>query len=153
MKIIVLLGDDQQALHQLIEQFRNFTVEESNTLPLQQIGQKIRSQLRIHSQLASEVFYPALSVLPSDQPAPIASSAEKRCEEFEKLFSELSRMKPTDADFEVKVDTVIAEISRHVAMQEHELIHEAKKAFLEYRFENQSVESEARFSLKMIAVI
>jgi hypothetical protein len=153
MKITVLLGKDQDELRQLIEQFRNSTLDESDSLLLQKIGQQIRSQVRKHSRLASEVFYPAFAVTPSDQAAPIAATSEKRCERVEKLFRELSRMKPSDADFEVKVDTVIAELGRHVAMEEDELIHEARKALLEYRFEDQGLESPVRFCLKMIAVI
>jgi hypothetical protein len=103
--------------------------------------------------MASEVFYPARSVTPTDQAAPTAVTGDNRYEIVKKLFTELSRMEPSDADFEVKVDSVIAEIGRHVAMQEDELIHEAQKAFLEYRFEVENEETPVRFSLKMLAVI
>lgn len=152
MKMTVLLGNDQSDLRQLIEQFRNTAVDENDNPLLMEIGQQIRKQLRIHSQAASEVFYPAHAMTPPDQSASTTATAEKRCEMFESLFRELSRMKPSDADFEGKVDSVIAEIGRHIAMQEDELIHEAQKAFLEYRFDGPQ-ESEGRFYLKMLAVI
>jgi hypothetical protein len=153
MKVTILLGNDQADLRHLIEQFKNSSMTESDSSQLQEIGQQIRRQIRIHSQMASEVFYPALAVTPSDQAVPTAVTAENRCEVVKKLFLELSRMQSSDADFEVKVDSVIAEIGRHVAMQEDELIHEAQKAFLEYRFENHDMEPDIRFAFKMIAVI
>jgi hypothetical protein len=153
MKVTILLGDDQTILRQLIERFKDPTLTDNDSPQLLEIAQQIRRQLRIHSLMASEVFYPARAVMPSDQAAPTAVTADNRCEVVKKLFMQLSRMEPSDADFEVKVDSVIAEIGRHVAMQEGELIHEAQKAFLEYRFEGEDIETPVRFSLKMVAVI
>src|SRR5215471_292248 len=153
MKVTVLVGNDQTVLRQLIEQFKDPRLTDNDSSELQEIGQKIRRQLRIHSLMAFEVFYPARAVTPSEKAAPTAVTTDNRCDIVKKLFMELSRMEPSDVDFEVKVDSVIAEIGRHVAMQEDELIHEAQKAFLQYRFEDEDEETPVRFSLKMLAVI
>jgi hemerythrin HHE cation binding domain-containing protein len=154
VKVTVLLGDDQRKLRQLIEQFRNFTVEDSDSASLQELGQQIRRQMHLHSQMASEVFYPSFETMPSDPAASFTATAENRCAVVEKLLQELSRMKPTDDDFEVKVDTVISEIGRHVAMQEDELLHEARKTYLEFLLEDPGLETPDRFiTMKMIAVL
>src|SRR6516162_8611544 len=110
MKVTVLLGNDQNELRQLIEQFKDPRLTDNDSSQLLEIVQQIRRQLRIHSLMASEVFYPARSVTPTDQAAPTAVTGDNRYEIVKKLFTELSRMEPSDADFEVKVDSVIAEI-------------------------------------------
>ena len=154
MKLTVLLGNDQRALRDLIEQFKNALMDENDNAPLQEIGLQIRRQIQLHSQTAFEVFYPELEPSPSVEAASFAASTENRCAVVKKLLQELSRIKPSDDDFEVKVDTVISEIGRHVAMQEDELIHEARKAYLEFLMDNTTSESKGRFAtLKMIAVL
>lgn len=107
----------------------------------------------MHSQMASEVLYPALAASPSDRAVQLVATARKRCETLERLFQELSRMNPSDHDFEVKMNTVISEIGRHIDMEEDELFHEARKAFPEYRLEELGLEMQVRRDmLRMLAV-
>ena len=73
----------------------------------------MRSQVQMHSQMASEVLYPALAASPSDRAVQLVATARKRCETLERLFQN-SRINPSDHDFEVKMNTVISEIGRHI---------------------------------------
>jgi hemerythrin-like domain-containing protein len=149
MKITVLLRHNHEVLRDLIDKFRKTSTRKQHD---QSIVQEIRNQVQIHSEMASEAFYPALAATPSDRAAQLVATARKRCEGVEKLFQELSRLKPSDAAFEVKMNTVISEIGRHIEMEEDELFHEARKAFPEYRLEELGLETQDRRNkLKMLA--
>ena len=110
----------------------------------QSIVQEIRKQVRMHSEMASEAFYPALAASPSDRAAQLVAIARKRYDVVEKLFQELSRLKPSEAAYEAKMNMVISEIARHIDMEEEELFHEARKAFPEYRLEELGLETQDR---------
>jgi Hemerythrin HHE cation binding domain len=151
MKITVLLRHNHEVLRDLIDKFRNTSTRKQDE---QAIVQEIRKQVQMHSEMASEAFYPALAATPSDRAAQLVATARKRCEVVEKLFQELSRMKPTDAAFEGKMNMVISEIGRHIEMEEDELFHEARKAFPEYRLEELGLETQnRRTSMKLLAAI
>jgi hypothetical protein len=53
-------------------------------------------------------------------------------------------LKPSDAAFDVKMNTVISEIGRFIDMEEDELFHEARKTFPEYRLEELGLETQDR---------
>jgi len=149
MKITVLLRRNHEVLRDLIDKFKNTSTRKQHD---QSIIQEIRNQVQMHSQMASEAFYPALAATPPDRAVQLVSTARKRCEVVEKLFQELSRLKPSDAAFEVKMNMVISEISREIDMEEDELFHEARKAFPEYRLEELGLETQDRGNrLKMLA--
>ena len=151
MKITVLLRHNHEVLRDLIDKFRNTSTRKQHD---QSIVQEIRKQVQMHSEMASEAFYPALAATPSDRAAQLVATARKRCEGVEKLFQELSRMKPSDPAFETKMNTVITEIGRQIEMEEDELFHEARKTLPEYRLEELGLEMQSRRStLKMRAVI
>ena len=141
MKITVLLRHNHEVLRDLIDKFRNKSTRKQDE---QAIVQEIRQQVQMHSEMASEAFYPALAATPSDRAAQLVATARKRCEVVEKLFQELSRMKPSDAAFESRMNMVITEIGRHIEMEEDELFHEARKAFPEYRLEELGLETQDR---------
>jgi hemerythrin-like domain-containing protein len=141
MKITVLLRHNHEALRDLINKFRNTSKRKQDE---QSIVQEIRTQVQMHSEMASEAFYPALAASPSDRAAQLVATARKRCEVVEKLLQELSRLKPSDAAFETKMNAVISEIGRYIDMEEDELFHEARKAFPEYRLEELGLETQDR---------
>lgn len=141
MKITVLLRHNHEVLRDLIDKFRNMPKRKQDE---QAIIQEIRKQIQMHSEMASEAFYPALAATTSDRAAQLVATARKRCEVVEKLFQELSRMKPSDAAFEGRMEMVISEIGRQIEMEEDELFHEARKAFPEYRLEELGLETQAR---------
>ena len=151
MKITVLLRRNHEVLRDLIDKFTNTSTRKQHD---QSIVQEIRNQVHVHSQMASEAFYPALAATTSDRAAQLVAAARKRCEGVEKLFQDLSRMKPSDPAFEVKMNTVISEIGRHIEMEEDELFHEARKAFPEYRLEELGLETEDRRNrMRVLAAI
>jgi hypothetical protein len=149
MKITVLLRRNHEVLRDLIDKLRNTSIRKQHE---QSMIQEIRNQVQMHSEMASEAFYPALAATTSDRAAQLVATARKRCEAVEKLFQELSHMKPSDPAFEVKMNMVISEIGREIEMEEDELFHEARKAFPEYRLEELGLETQDRRSrLKMLA--
>src|SRR5262252_3219958 len=141
MKITVLLRHNHEVLRDLIDKVRNTSMRKQDE---QSIVQEIRKQVQMHSEMASEAFYPALAASPSDRAAQLVAIARKRYDVVEKLFQELSRLKPADAAYEAKMNTVISEIGRHIDMEEDELFHEARKAFPEYRLEELGLETQDR---------
>ena len=151
MKVTVLLRHNHEVLRGLIEKARKTATEKQNE---KAIVHEMRSQVHMHSQMASSAFYPALAASPSDRAAQLVATAQKRCAALENLLQELSRMNSSDRNFEVKLNTVISEIGRQIDMEEDEMFHEARKTFPESRLEQLGLETQSRRnSLKMITAV
>jgi|GEM_PF-1388343 len=151
MKVTIVLRNDHEVLRGLIDKLKKTPARNPDRKAL---IQKIRAELQMHSQMASEVFYSALAATPSDRAVELAAAAQKRCEDLEELFQELSHMSPSDHHFDTKMNSAIAEIELHIELEEDELFHEARKTLPEYRLEELGLEMQSRRdTMKMRAVI
>jgi hypothetical protein len=151
MKITLLLKNDHDLLRGLIEKFMKSPMRNQERMTL---FQKIRNSLQIHSQIASELLYSALAATPSDRAVELADTNQKRCDAVERLFKELGAMSPSDPDFEIRMNALIAEIGMHIEMEEDEVFHEARKMLPEYQLEELGLEMQSRRdALKRLAVV
>ena len=151
MKVTLLLRHDHETLRGLIDRFKNTGAHEQSRLHL---FQEIRSELRIHMQLASETLYSTLSATPSDRAVELVANAQQRSEMVEKLTDELNRMNPSDHNFDIRMNALIAEIEWHIEEEEERIFQEARKTLPEYRLEELGLEMQNRREmLKVLAVV
>lgn len=143
MKVTVFLRNEHELLKAL---FNTFKRPSSRT---QQNGRKelfneIRREILIHSQIESEIFYPALAGTSSARAQELTSTAVREHHSVETLLQELNGMSAADRSFDDKMDKLMAEVGQHIDMEEEEIFDEARKNLPEFRLEELGLEMEDR---------
>ena len=142
MKVTLVLRNEHEALMSLIDKVKK-------SLPTRnpngkKLLRELQQEIQMHSQVASEVFYSALAASPSDKAVELASTAQKKCQAVDRILQELNGMNPSDRNFQSKMDALIAEVGRHIELEEEELFQEARKTLPEYRLEELGLEMRDR---------
>src|SRR5262245_53029880 len=100
MKITVLLRNDHEALRALFERFRKPGARKEG----KDLFSEIRREILIHSQMESEIFYPALAATSSAHATELVSRATREHRAVERLLAELHTMSGPDKNFDAKMD-------------------------------------------------
>src|SRR5213593_4727765 len=98
MKVTVLLRNDHEALQALFNKFKKPSARNPNGK--KELFNEIQREILIHSQMESEIFYPALAGTPSTRATELVAAAEQDHRAVEKLLEELDTMTGTDKNFE-----------------------------------------------------
>jgi hemerythrin superfamily protein len=124
MNALALLRQDHSAIKTLLSKFER-TVrtahDKRNELFIQ-----IRRELQIHTKAEEEIFYPALKAL-NGSGRSLVSQALKEHRDIEELLTQLSRMKPSDRNFDDKMETLIENVDHHVEEEEGEIFQFAQE--------------------------
>src|SRR5207253_5420533 len=104
---------------------------------------QIRRELQIHSRAEQEIFYPALKAL-SDDGRRLVSEAVKEHKDIDELLTQISRLKPTDKNFDEKMETLIENVDHHVEEEEGEIFQFAEENCSQQQIEDISVKDEER---------
>ena len=142
MKVTVLLRNDHETVKSLFEKYRKANGGR-NPSSKRDVFNEIRREILLHSQMELEIFYPALAATSSERATELVSLAEREHHAAEKLLQELNLM-GADKDFEIKMNSLIEEVGRHIEMEEEEIFDEARKNLPEYRLEELGLEMEDR---------
>ena len=141
MKITVLLRNEHEALKALFDKFRKPGRKQGGTRDL---FNEIRREILIHSQMESEIFYPALAATASPTGRECVSKAEKEHRAIEKLLHELNLMNESEKQFESKMNLLMEQVDHHVEMEERDIFEEARKNLPEFRLEELGLEMADR---------
>jgi hemerythrin superfamily protein len=142
MKVTVLLRNDHEQVKSLFEKVKKSNVRNQNGR--KDLFNEIRREILIHSQMEMEIFYPALAGTASARATELVSQAEREHHAVEKLLQEMNLMNATDKAFETKMDQLMADVTRHIDMEEEEIFDEARKNLPEFRLEELGLEMEDR---------
>jgi hemerythrin superfamily protein len=142
MKVTVLLRNDHEALKALFDRFRKPGARKEGGA--RDLFSEIRREILIHSQMESEIFYPALAATSSAHATELISRATREHRGIERLLTELNTMTGPEKNFESKMNQLIDEVLRHIEMEEEEIFEEARKSLAEYRLEELGLELEDR---------
>ena len=142
MKITVLLRNEHEALKALFDKFKKPGARKPSGS--RDLFNEIRREILIHSQMESEIFYPALASTASPEAREYVSKAEKEHRAIEKLLHELNLMQGSEKHFESKMNLLMEEVDRHVEMEEREIFEEARKNLPEFRLEELGLEMADR---------
>jgi hemerythrin superfamily protein len=104
---------------------------------------QIRRELQIHSRAEEEIFYPALKAL-NDEGRRLVSEALKEHKQVDELLTQISRLKPTDKNFEEKMETLIENVDHHVEEEEGEIFRFAEENCSEEQLEELGRQIEER---------
>src|SRR6185295_2482393 len=102
MKVTVLIRHDHEALQGLFNRFKQAAARNQNGK--KELFSEIHREITIHSQMESEVFYPALTATTSARAMELVARAESEHDAVNKLLDEISGMNATDKNFESRME-------------------------------------------------
>jgi iron-sulfur cluster repair protein YtfE (RIC family) len=147
MKVTVLLRNEHEQLKSLFDKYKRAGVRNANGR--KELFNDIRREITVHSQMETEIFYPALSGTSSTTATELVSAAVAEHSAVDKLLQELSVMNPLDRPFEAKFASVMDQMAQHIEREEEEIFDEARKILPEYRLEELGLEMEDRRKILM----
>jgi hemerythrin superfamily protein len=124
MNAIQLLEADHQRVKDLFEQFRS--AGERAHKKKQGLAEQVFTELRVHTRLEEEVFYPAVREQDGDLSGTIAESLEEH-HVVDVLMEELQGLSPEEEPYEAKFTVLMENVEHHIEEEESELFPKAKK--------------------------
>lgn len=118
MQALKLLKTDHSAVQSLFEKFER-TARGSHE-KRNEIFAQIRRELQLHMRAEEEIFYPAVKALSGDG-RNLVSGAIREHREIDQLLTQISRLKPSDRNYDDKVETLIENVEHHVYEEEGEI--------------------------------
>jgi hemerythrin-like domain-containing protein len=142
MKVTVLLKNDHEALRTLFSRLAKAAARNQNGK--KELFNEIQKEILIHSQMETEIFYPALAATSSTVAHELVAKALDEHQALEELLQQLNGMSAQDRNFDAKLNHLIEEVNRHIDTEEDEIFDEARKNLPEYRLEELGLEMEDR---------
>jgi iron-sulfur cluster repair protein YtfE (RIC family) len=139
MKVTVFLRNEHETVKSLFARYKKGDGRSQNGK--RELFEEIRREIFLHSQLESEIFYPALASTPSTTGGDLVTTAQ---EEHGKIEEILTSMNSSDKNLDRKMNEVIELVTQHIDMEEELLFEEARKSLPEYRLEELGLEMEDR---------
>src|SRR3989442_15192737 len=142
MKVTLLLRNDHDAIKSLFSKYKKAGARNQNGK--KELFDAVRRELAIHSQMETEIFYPALTGTSSKTATQLVSTALHEHDTVDKLLDEIAAMGPMDRNFEGRMNELIQAVDSHIEMEEQEIFDEARKTLPEHRLEELCLEMEDR---------
>jgi hemerythrin-like domain-containing protein len=121
---IDLLREDHEKVKKAFKQFEN--MDRSNAEGCRELVERVCAELRVHTTLEEEIFYPAVREAIDDED--IMNEAAVEHETAKMLIEQLENMEPDDPNY-FATFTVLGEyVMHHVKEEEGEMFPQAKKA-------------------------
>jgi hemerythrin superfamily protein len=141
MNVLKLLKKDHSTVQSLFSKFER--IGKSSHEKKDEFFAQIRRELQLHSRAEEEIFYPALKALNGDGRR-LVSEALKEHKDIDKLLTQISRLKPTDKNFDEKMETLIENVDHHVEEEEGEIFRFVEENYSEEQLEQLGRQIEER---------
>jgi len=150
MHALKLLKKDHSAVQSLfgkLERTGKGAHEKKN-----EVFAQIRRELQLHARAEEEIFYPALKAF-NGEGRNLVSEALKQHRDIDQLLHQISRLKPTDRNFEEKIETLIETFEHHVEEEEGEIFRFAEEKCSSEQLEDlgEQIERRKRFLDQQLA--
>ena len=140
MNVIKLLKKDHDRIKALFEQFER--AGKLSYLRKAEIFEQVRRELLLHSQPEEEIFYPAINAI--DGGNELIAEAVKEHKEVNELLTQISRLKPEDARFVDRFETLMDNVDHHVDEEEGQIFQFAEENCPPEQLQRLGVEVEER---------
>jgi hemerythrin superfamily protein len=124
---IQLLKADHREVEKLFSQFEKARGDERKM----QIARQICMELRVHTEIEEEIFYPASREFLKDDE--IVNEAIVEHQAAKDLIGEIEGMEASDEMFEAKVTVLQEQIEHHVEEEEKELFPQLQKSDIDLK--------------------
>jgi hemerythrin superfamily protein len=145
MKATVYLRKDHELLTSLFAKYKRGLSRSPNGK--KEAFEEIRKEIDLHSQMETEIFYPALENTTSTRARELVAAAAKDHRTMESVLEDLDSLNFQDKGFDAKVLQLFELIEAHIGSEEEEIFDEARKNLPEYRLEELGLEMEDRRKL------
>jgi hemerythrin superfamily protein len=142
MNVLQLLKRDHATVSSLFSKFDS-TGRPSHDKKAELLDQ-IRRELQIHSKAEEEIFYPALKAFDSNAGRNLVAEAVKEHKEIDELLIQVSRLKPSDKNFDEQMDTLRENVEHHIEEEEGEIFQFAEENCSQEQLEDLGRQIEER---------
>jgi hemerythrin-like domain-containing protein len=125
---IKMLKDDHDRVEKSFKEFEKLDREDTETL--RQLVATTCEELKVHTTLEEEIFYPAVREAIDDED--IMNEAAVEHETAKMLIEQLENMQPDDPNFHATFTVLGEYVRHHVKEEEGEMFPAAKKADLDF---------------------
>ena len=123
-----MLKEDHDKVKKAFKEFEKLDREDSETM--QQLVQTVCEELKVHTTLEEEIFYPAVREAIEDDD--LMNEAAVEHETAKMLIEQLENMQPDDPNFHATFTVLGEYVQHHVKEEEGEMFPAAKKADLDF---------------------
>jgi hemerythrin superfamily protein len=121
---IDLLKDDHEKVKKAFKEFEKMDRSDSETC--RQVVQSVCNDLRVHTTLEEEIFYPAVREAIEDED--LMNEAIVEHDTAKTLIEQLENMEPDDPNYYATFTVLGEYVMHHVKEEEGEMFPQAKKA-------------------------
>ncbi len=123
-----MLKEDHAKVQKAFKEFEKMDREDTETM--KQMVQTVCEDLKVHTTLEEEIFYPAVREAIEDED--IMNEAQVEHETAKMLIEQLENMGPDDPNFHATFTVLGEYVKHHVKEEESEMFPQAKKAELDF---------------------
>ena len=125
---IEMLKEDHAKVKKAFKEFE--TMDRSDTETCRQLVQTVCEDLKVHTTLEEEIFYPAVREAIEDED--IMNEASVEHETAKMLIEQLENMEPDDPNYYATFTVLGEYVMHHVKEEEGEMFPAAKKADIDF---------------------
>jgi len=125
---IEMLKEDHDKVKKAFKEFEK--MDREDTEAMQQLVQTVCEDLKVHTTLEEEIFYPAVREAIEDED--IMNEAQVEHETAKMLIEQLENMGPDDPNFHATFTVLGEYVNHHVEEEEGEMFPQAKKTDLDF---------------------
>jgi len=141
MHVLKLLKKDHSTVQSLFSRFER--VGKSAHEKKNEIFAEIRRELQLHAKAEEEIFYPAVKAF-NGEGRLLISEALKEHKDIDQLLTQISRLKPSDKNYDDKVETLIETVEDHVEEEEGQIFRFAAEKCSQEQLEDLGRQIEER---------
>jgi hemerythrin-like domain-containing protein len=128
MDAIELLMEDHKKVQKIFKEFEKSKDELGNEEKAQIVGQACQ-ELKIHTKLEEEIFYPAAREAIEDEE--LLDEAEVEHAAAKRMIDELENMQPADELYDARFTVLGEYVNHHIKEEQNEMFPQVKKAKLD----------------------
>ncbi len=123
-----MLKEDHDKVKKAFKEFEK--MDREDTEAMQELVQTVCEELKVHTTLEEEIFYPAVREAIEDED--VMNEAQVEHETAKMLIEQLENMGPDDPNFHATFTVLGEYVNHHVQEEEGEIFPQAKKTDLDF---------------------
>jgi hemerythrin superfamily protein len=124
MQAIKILRKDHSTVRSLFDKLER--TAKSSHEKKNDLFEQIRRELQLHMRAEEEIFYPALKAFNGEGRRMVAE-ALKEHRDIDQLLTQISRLNPSDKNYDDKVEALLENVDHHLEEEEGEFFRFAEE--------------------------